>query len=277
MTTTAILGAGLMGAAMAARLAEQGHDVRLWNRTADKARAAAGDGVTAVESLADALAGAQVAITMLRDGDAVEEVVRAALPQLRDGRVVWVQASTVGVEAADRLRGLADDAGVAVLDAPVSGSTSPARQGSLTWLVGGPAAAVEQARPVLDDLGTVVHVGVGQEGSRLKLLLNLWMASATVAMADALSGADALGVPRDALLGVLDGGPLGMPYALLKAGMMGEHAYPAGFPVDLALKDVRLALDALGSAPLARVVEERLAAASEQGHGRDDLAAVAEV
>jgi 3-hydroxyisobutyrate dehydrogenase len=129
---------------------------------------------------------------------------------------------------------------------------------------------------VLEDLGRVVHVGPDQEGSRLKLVVNLWMASATVAMADALAGLDALGVPRDAFLGLLEGGPLGMPYALQKARMMAGHEYPAGFPVDLALKDVRLALDVLGGEALAKAVAHRLEAASEKGYGRDDLAAVAE-
>ena len=277
MTSVAVMGAGLMGAAMAARLADQGHDVRLWNRSPDRAREAATDGVTAVEALPDALRGATAAVTMLRDGAAVEEVVRPALPALRDGSVAWVQASTVGVEAADGLRALADDAGVAYLDAPVLGSTGPARQGSLTWLVGGEPQVLERTRPVLEALGKVLHVGQGQEGSRLKLVLNLWIATATVAMADALAAVDALGLTRDAFLGVLDGSPMGMPYALQKAAMMDLHEYPAGFPVDLALKDVRLAQDAFGDGALTAALAARLQAASDQGYGRSDLAAIAEV
>ncbi len=124
----------------------------------------------------------------------------------------------------------------------------------------------------------VLVVGAGQEASRLKLVVNTWMTAATVAMADSLSLCDRLGVPRSALLQVLGGGPLAMPYALQKAQLMTERDYPAGFPVELALKDIRLAEEADGlEAPLMHVLEDRLRRTVEAGHARDDLAAVAAV
>jgi 3-hydroxyisobutyrate dehydrogenase len=166
-----------------------------------------------------------------------------------------------------------------MLDAPVSGSTQPAREGKLGWLVAGPMGAVEAARPVLDALGDrVLVVGTGQEASRLKLVVNTWMTAATVAMADALAACDRLGLPRAALLNVLAGGPLGMPYALQKAQLMTAGDYAPGFPIELALKDVRLAAEVLGHQPLLEyAVEERLLRAVEAGHSRDDVAAVATV
>src|SRR4051794_30791400 len=94
-----------------------------------------------------------------------------------------------------------------MLDAPVSGSTEPARSGKLSWLVSGPHDAVENARPVLDALGErVLVVGTHQEASRLKLVVNTWMTAVTVAMADALTAADRLGIPRQALLDVVGEG-----------------------------------------------------------------------
>jgi 3-hydroxyisobutyrate dehydrogenase len=166
-----------------------------------------------------------------------------------------------------------------MLDAPVSGSTGPARAGKLSWLVSGPSGAIETARPVLDALGErVLVVGAGQEASRLKLVVNTWMTAVTVAMADALAAADRLGVPRRALLDVVSVGPLAMPYALQKAQLMGDHDYTAGFPVELALKDIRLTEEAEGrQPPLVHAVEERLQRAVDAGHARDDLAAVAAV
>jgi 3-hydroxyisobutyrate dehydrogenase len=164
-----------------------------------------------------------------------------------------------------------------MLDAPVSGSTGPAGKGTLSWLVAGPDTAVDAARPVLNALGErILVVGTGQEASRLKLVVNTWMTAATVAMADVLTACDRIGIPRSALLQVIGSGPLAMPYALQKAQLMIDREYAAGFPVELALKDIRLAEQAEGSAPpLVRAVADRLQHAVDAGHARDDVAAVA--
>jgi 3-hydroxyisobutyrate dehydrogenase len=149
----------------------------------------------------------------------------------------------------------------------------------LSWLIAGPSTAIEAARPVLDALGErVIVVGTGQEASRLKLIVNTWMAAATVAMADVLTASDRAGIPRSALLEVIGTGPLAMPYALQKARLMTDGHYQAGFPVELALKDIRLARQAEGSQPsLVHAVEQRLQRAADAGHARDDIAAVAAV
>ncbi|MEU0787376.1 NAD(P)-binding domain-containing protein [Streptomyces sp. NPDC006173] len=154
-STLAVLGAGALGAVMATRLGDTGHQVRLWNRTEERARAVA-DGaarVTAVSAVGDAVSGASVVITVLRDGDAVAEVMSGAIDRF-DTDAVWVQASTVGPQSASALAALARDQGVGYLDAPVSGSTAPARQGKLVWLAAGTEGALASARPVLDDLGS---------------------------------------------------------------------------------------------------------------------------
>ncbi|MCW2668928.1 MAG: NAD(P)-dependent oxidoreductase [Frankiales bacterium] len=272
-----ILGAGRMGSSMAARLVDTGHSVTIWNRDPDHARNL-GNGVKAVADAASAVADASVVITMVTDGKAVAAVAESMLPGM-PADAVWVQASTVGAEWADKLRAVADAHGRMMLDAPVSGSTGPARNGKLSWLVAGPSAAVEAARPVLDALGErVLVVGAGQEASRLKLVVNAWMTAATVAMADALAACDRLDLPRSALLEVLADGPLGMPYALQKAQLMTDGNFTAGFPVELALKDIRLIEQAEGlQPPLVHALEERLQRAVEAGHARDDVAAVAVV
>ena len=281
----AVLGAGLLGSAMAARLGERGRDVRLWNRSPARAVEVAREapGVRAVEDLTRAVQGAGTVLTVLRDGDAVAAVARRVLPAMAQrspaGAVgpVWVQASTVGPRSAGELRALADEAGVAVLDAPVSGSTAPARQGALTWLVAGDPEVLERARPVLDDLGQRVQlVGAGEEASALKLVVNAWMTGATAVMADALALAERLGTDPAALHDVLSGGPLGMPYALGKAAMMTSGSYPAGFPAELALKDLDLAAGG-GSLPGSlEAVRARLRAVRDGGRGREDVAVLAE-
>jgi 3-hydroxyisobutyrate dehydrogenase len=273
---TAVLGAGALGAAMAARLGESGHEVRLWNRTEERARAAAAQahGVTAVGGVIEAVSGAATVITVLRDGDAVAEVMADAIACV-DSSAVWIQASTVGPRSAAALADLARDHGLAYLDAPVSGSTTPAREGKLVWLVAGEDAALSRARPVLDALGsTVLHVGTGVEGSSLKLAVNAWMTAATVAMSDVLALCDALAIDHAAFVRALEAGPLAMPYALQKLHMMDAGDYAAGFAVQLALKDINLAAELAAPTPLLRVVHDRLEREVAAGHGSDDLAAV---
>ncbi|MGW7247881.1 NAD(P)-dependent oxidoreductase [Streptomyces decoyicus] len=177
---------------------------------------------------------------VLRDGDAVAEVMSEAIGRL-DNEAVWVQASTVGPRA-DVLAGLAREHGVAYLDAPVSGSTAPARQGKLVWLVAGPGDVLGRARPLLEDLGSsVLHVGTGVEGNAVKLAVNAWMAASTVAMSDVLALCDTLGVDHATFVRVLEAGPLAMPYELQKVRVMDDASYAPGFAVQLALKDIELA------------------------------------
>jgi 3-hydroxyisobutyrate dehydrogenase len=273
-----ILGAGHMGSAMALRLLDTGHRVTVWNREQDRLTPLVHAGVTIADDIAAAVAGASVVITMVTDGPAVQSLAERMLSAMPP-HGVWVQASTVGADWADRLRALATDHGRTMLDAPVSGSTGPARNGTLTWLVAGSRQAVDTARPALDALGQRVQiVGERQEASRLKLIVNAWMTAATVAMSDALKASDELGVSRDALLDVLSDGPLGMPYALQKAQLMTAHDYTPGFPIDLALKDIRLIEQAETQAsPLVLELDRRLSSAVDAGHALDDVAAVATI
>jgi 3-hydroxyisobutyrate dehydrogenase len=157
----------------------------------------------------------------------------------------------------------------------VSGSTTPAREGKLVWLVAVDDAALSRARPVLEALGSsVLHVGTGVEGSALKLAVNAWMTAATVAMSDVLALCDALGIDHVMFVTALEAGPLAMPYELQKVRSMDAGAYTAGFAVALALKDIDLAAELAAPSPLLGVVRDRLERAVAAGHGSDDLAAV---
>jgi 3-hydroxyisobutyrate dehydrogenase len=274
--TVAVLGAGALGAAIAARLADTGHQVKLWNRTPERARAvaAASPGITAVAEVVDAVHGVAVVLTLLRDGAAVADLMNTAIDGV-GADAVWVQASTIGPESARALGELADKHGVAYLDAPVSGSTTPARNGKLVWLVAGRQDAFDRAEPTLRQLGSAVeHLGTGVEGSAIKLAVNAWMTAATVAMSDVLSLCDALGIAHELFVRVLEDGPLAMPYALQKAAAMDQHAYTPGFAVELARKDLALAAQVLPPSPILRAVQERLDQAIADGHGHDDVAAV---
>lgn len=279
MTTVAVLGAGALGAAIATRLGEGGFDVCLWNRTAARAESVAAetDRVVAAGTIATAVADADVVLTVLRDGPAVAAVAEEMLAAMRPD-AVWVQVSTVGPAEARKLRDTAAAHGIAFLDAPVSGSTPQAQQGALVWLVAGPEAPVNLARPVLERLGKEIKVvGAEVEGSALKLALNTWLAASAVGIADVLKVCDALDLPHETLVNTLQATPLAMPYAFAKIDLIEKRQYPLGFAVDLALKDVDLTLEnAKLKLPFVEAVRERLKATVDAGHGREDVAAVYE-
>lgn len=279
MTTVAVIGAGALGAAMASRLAEGGFDVALWNRTAARAEEVAADStlIVAARTVAAAVAEADIVLTVLHDGPAVAAVAEDMLPAMSPN-AIWVQVSTVGPVEAHKLCDIAASHGITFLDAPVSGSTPQAQQGALLWLVSGQDAAVDRARPVLDSLGKeVIVVGAGLEASALKLAVNTWLAASTVAAADVLKVCHHLDVPHETLVRTLQATPLAMPYAFAKIDLMEKHQYPAGFAVDLALKDLELTLQtAKVRLPFLEAVRERLKATVRAGRGREDVAAVYE-
>jgi 3-hydroxyisobutyrate dehydrogenase len=265
----AVLGTGTMGAPMARNLAEAGFDVRVWNRTAEKARSV--EGAQACELPSEAAAGADFVITMLSDGDAVEESVR----DLDFGDALWLQMSTVGIEATERLMQIASDAGVAFVDAPVVGTKQPAEEGKLVVLASGPW---ESARPVFDAVAArVVELGEAGEGTRLKLVINAWLVILLQGLAESIAFAEAIDIDPQVFLDTIGGGPTGPPYAELKGKMMIAREFDPSFSLALARKDAALVLEAAErhgfDAPLVELVMRKMDEAIDAGHGDEDMAA----
>lgn len=278
-TKVTVLGTGIMGAGMARNLVRAGFDVTVWNRTADRARPLADDGATVAEDPAAAVDGADVVLTMLFDADAVSEVMTAAAPGLRPD-TLWVQSSTVGLAATDRLAELAERHGVAFLDAPVLGTRQPAEQGTLTVLAAGPQGLRERATPVLDAIGART-LWVGErpgDGHRLKLTANAWVLSITTATAQSIALAEQLGLDPQQFLDVIAGSPTDSSYAQVKGKNMITGALGPAFGLGGALKDAGLILAAIRDAGvderLMLAVHAQFAAAAEAGHAGEDMAAV---
>ena len=275
----AVLGTGTMGAPMARNLAAAGHEVRAWNRSRERAEPLGADGVRVAGSPDEAAAGAEVVVTMLSDGDAVEAVAAGLeFPE----SAVWAQMSTVGIEATERLLARAADAGVPLVDAPVLGTKAPAEQGKLIVLASGDAGARERCEPVFDAVGarTVDLADEPGASTRMKLVLNTWLVSLVEGLAESVALAEGLGVDPAGFLEVIDGGPIGPPYAKMKGTMMIERSYEPSFSLALAAKDARLALDAAAASglelPALRAIRAQLEKAVEQGHGDADMAAAVE-
>lgn len=279
MTSVAVLGTGIMGAGMTRSLLREGIAVTVWNRSPEKAKPLADDGATVASSVEEAVAGADVVITMLFDTDAVAATVEPVLGAFRDG-AVWVQASTVGIEGTDRLAALARDAGVAYLDTPMLGTKAPAENGQLVVLASGPSSLRSAVEPVFAAIGARtqwVSETVG-DASRLKLACNAWIGVMVNGVAQSIALARGLGLDPQQFLDAVGGGALDAPYVQLKGTAMIDGDFTPSFELDGVIKDAELITAALHEAgvddTLATAVRDRLGAASDAGYGDDDMAAV---
>jgi 3-hydroxyisobutyrate dehydrogenase len=265
-----------MGQGMARNIQKAGMSVRAWNRSRDKAEPLADDGITVVDSPADAVRDADVVLTILSDGDAVLEVAEQALPAATDD-ALWVQMSTIGHEATDRCIELAAQHGTEFVDAPVVGTKKPAEEGKLTVLASGPESARDRVEPIFDAVGQkTVWVGEAGQSSRLKVAINAWIVSAVEGAAETIALAEGLGIDPQLVLDTLGGGPLDMPYLQMKGGMMLERSFEPSFRLALAAKDARLGVQAAEEAgldlPLLSAIADRMEAGAKE-HGDEDLAA----
>lgn len=247
MSTVGVLGMGRMGAAMARRLAESGFDVMVWNRTAARAEEVAQSiGGRNASSPAEVAGAAPIVVSSLADDRAVEEVHLADDGTLRgaaDGMVL-VETSTVDPATITSLLPRFDGAGASLLDAPVSGSVSLVEQGSLTSMVGGDAAALERARPVIDALSAkVFHLGDSGTGATMKLAVNALVHATNLAISEALVLAERAGLDRARAYEVFASGAAASPFVLYKREAF-EHPdeAPVAFSLDLVRKDLDLIL-----------------------------------
>ena len=275
----AVLGTGIMGAGMAQNLIKAGLDVTVWNRNPERARPLVDAGARAANDAAEAVAGADVVVTMLFDADATAEVMEWALPAVAP-EAVWVQTGTVGLDGTARLAELAARHGVAFLDAPVLGTRQPAEQGTLTVLVGGPEALREKVAPVFDAVGSKT-VWVGPEpgdGHRLKLVANSWVGMVMAGTAQAMALAEALGLDPQLFLDTIAGGPVDTAYSQAKGRAILAGEFPTSFSVTGVTKDAELIAAAMRGAGVdsgvMEAVREAFRRTADAGHGDEDMAAV---
>jgi 3-hydroxyisobutyrate dehydrogenase len=275
MTRVAVLGAGLMGAPMARRLAEAGHAVAVWNRTRKKAE---GLGASIANTPGDAVEGAEVVITMLSDGPAVEQTMREALPAAAPG-TIWAQTSTVGLPASERLSALAGERDLVHVDAPVLGTRKPAEDGQLVVLAAGPGNVRPRCEEVFAAFSRATHwVGdAPPAGQALKLVVNAWIMNTMANLGETVALAQALGIEPQRFLDAIAGGNMDMPYAHLKSAAMLSGDLEPSFRLALAHKDVGLIVEGAEQAglevPVARTTAAQMARAIELGHGDEDMAA----
>ena len=273
----AVLGTGVMGAGMAQSLRRAGHDVVVWNRTRSKADTVATNGISVADTVAEAVHGADVVVTMLFDADAVVQIAADLVPAL-GADAVWLQSTTVGPAGGARIA--AESGSDRIVDAPMLGTKAPAEQGNLVALLSGPTALIDAAGPALDAM-TARSVVAGDalgKASALKLACNAWVVSITSATAQSIALAEGLEVDPALFLASIEGGPTDSAYAQLKGKAMIGGDYTPSFAVDGALKDTGLIRDALAGADLRTDLADAVLAlftkTSNSGHGGDDMSAI---
>src|ERR1700712_5778530 len=287
MSTIAFLGLGNMGGPMAANLVAGGHTVRGFDPVAALKEAAEGKGASTFDTGAEAVAEADVVITSLPNGDIVKRCYAEVLPAAKAG-ALFIDTSTISVDDARQIHADADAAGFQQIDAPVSGGIKGATAGTLAFMVGGEAEAVERAMPVLDPMaGKVIHCGDAGAGQAAKVCNNMVLAVQQIAVGEAFVLAEKLGLSAQSLFDVMTGAtgncwavhtncPVPGPVPTSPA----NNDFKPGFATALMNKDLGLAMAAVDStgstAPLGTHAAE-IYAKYNADHADKDFSAVIEL
>lgn len=288
MTQIAFIGLGNMGAPMAANLLKAGHRLAVFDLVPEAVARLEQAGARAAASAADAAAGAQVVISMLPAGQHVKGLYlgEGALLDAVGPDALLIDCSTIDAQTARELATAAGQRGLAMLDAPVSGGVAGAEAGTLTFIVGGEAAALERARPILEAMGKkIFHAGGAGAGQVAKMCNNMLLGILMTGTAEALNLGVANGLDPKVLSEIMKASSgnnwalqVYNPYPGVMDGVPASRGYQGGFGVDLLVKDLGLAL-AAGMAsqtalPLGTLVRQLYLAHSKQGAGRLDFSSI---
>jgi 3-hydroxyisobutyrate dehydrogenase len=279
----ALLGLGTMGAGMAENLLKAGFPLTVWNRDAAKAERFAAQGARVANTPADAAGGADVVLSMLADDGASRAVwlgEDGALAAAGDNAVA-VDCSTVSPAWIAELAKAASGRGLELLDAPVTGSRAQAAAGQLLFLVGGPEAALEKVRPVLQAMSKeIMHLGPVGSGATMKLINNFLCGVQIASLAEGMVWLERSGLDREKALDLLKRGAPGSPLLTALSARMTSRDYAVNFHLKLMAKDLQYAGEAaaadgveLTTAANARSLFEQAIA---DGYGERDMSAVVE-
>ena len=267
------LGLGAMGRRMAARLLDVDGQLAVYNRSADPLRAFADAGAQTHRDPAKAVVGADVVISMLTDDAASEAVWRAALPGVSPDATL-IEASTVSPARIAALGAQVDAIGATLIDAPVVGTLPHAEEGALTWLIGGPAAAIEPIGPILDAMGAARHhVGARGQGAAAKLMVNAWFAGQVALLSEVLAMGAQGGIDGARALEVLTALPVTAPAMGVMGGMMLAGDDAPRFPINLVVKDLAYA-NALAGGPMSQAALRAFEAAAARGLGARNITGI---
>jgi 3-hydroxyisobutyrate dehydrogenase len=237
------IGVGRMGYAMAERLARAGCDLTVWNRTAGKAKPLEKHGAKVVDALED-LSAKDILFVMVSTYEDVKEVLAKALSRKTAPKMV-VECSSISLEGSAELREMLKGKGIEYLAAPVSGNAKVIKAGKLTFVVSGPKAAYEKAKPYLDLMGMgSSYVGEGELARIAKICHNVFLGVVTQSLAEITVLAEKAGMPRHAFLAFLNKSVMGSTFTKYKTPAFVNLDFHVTFTPKLLRKDMDLGLDA---------------------------------
>jgi len=245
--TVGFIGLGIMGRGMAANLLKAGFELFVWNRTAQKMDTLVADGARAADSPADLAAKSDVIITCVSDTPDVEAVIlgeNGVIQGVSQGKLV-IDMSTISPQVTRHIASLLAEKGTAMLDAPVSGGSEGAQQGTLSIMVGGEADQVERAMPFFKAMGKAIsHIGSHGDGQSAKIVNQILVVGNALAMTEALLFGQAAGLDLEKTLAAVTQGAAGSWMLSNRGPQILKRDWRPGFTIDLQQKDLRLALSA---------------------------------
>ncbi|RCK52608.1 3-hydroxyisobutyrate dehydrogenase [Thalassospira profundimaris] len=288
MAKIGFVGLGNMGGPMAANLVRAGHEVKVFDLSAEAVKAAVDIGATASASLADVAGDVEAIVTVLPAGKHVLAVYDGADGLLNNAApgTLMIDSSTIEVDAARKAAELAKQKGMRAVDAPISGGVAGATAGTLTFMVGGEAEAFAAAEPILQAMGSnIIHAGDSGAGQAAKICNNMILGVSMIAVSEAFMLAKRLGVDAQKLFDISSKAS-GQCWSLTSycpvpgpvPASPANRDYQPGFAVDMMLKDLKLAQQASASAnattPMGALAESLYAMYSAGGNGGRDFSAI---
>lgn len=274
----AVLGLGAMGHAFAANLLKNNFTTYGWNRTRARGEDLESAGLKLIDTPQQAVEQADVVIAMLADASTTESVLDQALSTLKQGAIL-VQMGTIGVESTEKLIATFQQQrpDVVFLDAPVSGTKTPAENAQIVVLASGDRERAAAVEPVFAAISKGTKwLGAAGSATKMKLVVNAWLISMVQGLSESTQMAKEFGFSPDDLWGVLEGGPLAVPYVKGKLEMIKEGSFEPQMHLNWALKDVNLALAASKTSELPglNVIAGVWQDAVDAGYGEKDLSVI---
>ena len=241
------IGLGIMGRGMTHNLLKAGFDVTVWNRTTSRMEEFVQAGATAGENPADVAARSDIIITCVSDTPDVEAVIlgeNGVIESIQSGALL-IDCSTISPQTTRDIAAKLNEKGASMLDAPISGGSEGAANGTLSIMVGGPADQFERAKPAFQAMGkTITHVGDQGAGQTVKLVNQILVVTTMLGVSEALLFAQAGGLDLNKTLEAVSGGAAGSWMLSNRGPQVVERDWRPGFTIDLQQKDLRLVLEA---------------------------------
>jgi 3-hydroxyisobutyrate dehydrogenase len=280
----AFIGLGTMGAGMAMNILKAGHEVTVHNRTREREESLAAEGAARAATPREAAAGAEIIVICVSDTPDVEEIIlgdEGVIHGAPQGSIV-VDMSTISPSAARRMAEMLAEKGVGMLDAPVSGGSEGAQNGTLSIMVGGEARVFEKALAILETMGkTITHVGTIGAGQVTKAINQIVITGTYLTMAEGLTIGMKAGLDMEKVLQAIGGGAASSWVLHNRGRNVINNSYPLGFRLSLHHKDLNIALETareLGATlPATALVAQMENGLLERGFGDDDISAIARV